>query len=199
MPALYIGRSSSYSRIIRAFAHEYEQITATVQASLHTHFQLPLPMLVRAAAQFVGLAPCTVGALSRGGPGCSSFGAHLACPPFRQHWDASLASHRLARLATWPSTRTPSSPCLRWSLAEQSRRPFPPVSSRTQQRRGMHYQGDHFIQTQNYQMFIHTVRYSVSAFPTGQMQTKQNKTQSGQQQKKRGERGDTGIEAEATG
>lgn len=30
----YTG-SSSYSRIIRAFAHEYEQITAMVQASLH--------------------------------------------------------------------------------------------------------------------------------------------------------------------
>lgn len=38
-------------------------------------------------------------------------------------------------------------------------------------------------------MFIHTIRYSVSAFPTGQMQTKQNKTQSGQQKKKGGGEG----------
>lgn len=42
-------------------------------------------------------------------------------------------------------------------------------------------------------MFIHTIRYSVSAFPTGQMQTKQNKTQSGQQKKKRGGGGVGGL------
>lgn len=57
----------------------------------------------------------------------------------------------------------------------------------------MHHRGDHFIQTQNYQMFIHTIRYSVSAFPTGQMQTKQNKTQSGQQKKKGGGGGRRGV------
>lgn len=190
MPALYNGRRS-YSRIIRAFAHEYEQITATVQASLHTHFPLPLPMLVR-AAQF-SLAPRTMGALSHRLQLAEST---PACPPFRQHWGASLAPcGKACHLAI--NTRTPSSPCLRWSLSELSRRPFPPVSSRTQQRRGMHYRGDHFLQTQNYQIFIHTIRYSVSAFPTGQMQTKQNKTQSGQQKKKGG--GGRGTEAEETG
>lgn len=100
MSALYNGRSS-YSRIIRAFAHEYEQITATVQASLHTHFPLPLPMLVR-AAQF-SLAPCTAGALSRRHPGCGWSNAHL--PVHRFGSTGALVLHRLARLATWPSTR----------------------------------------------------------------------------------------------
>lgn len=199
MSALYIGRSS-YSRIIRAFAHEYEQITATVQASLHTHFQLPLPMLVCAAAQFVSLAPCTVGALSRGGPGCSLFGAHLACPPFRQHWDASLALHRLARLATWPSTRAHQVvlACVgRWL----NKAGDPSLQSAAEHSSDVEcITGETTLYKHRTIKCLYT-RYAIvfQHFPLAKCKQSKTKPKVGSSKKKKGGGGVRGIEAEATG